>query len=161
VLDVYPQARFVVAGKGPMLSECIDYTLEHGIADKVHFAGFVPEERLAEVYGNSAAYVLPSISEPFGISILEAMTTGVPTIVTKTTGAGEVLDHVLKVDFWDTDEMADMMLGLLSSTAVREEMGRRGGREIHKFSWADCGRETLALYHDLLAERQNIEVQHA
>ncbi len=158
VLEVHPDARFVVAGKGPMMTECIDYTIEHGIAGNVHFAGFVPDHSLAEVYGKSAVYVLPSISEPFGISILEAMATGLPTIVTKTTGAGEALDHVLKVDFWDTEEMADMMIGLLSSTALREEMGRRGGREVHKFAWEDCGRDTLALYQDLLAQRETIEV---
>lgn len=158
VLEVDPEARFVVAGKGPMLAECIEYTLEAGIADSVRFAGFVPEENLADVYAQSAVYVLPSISEPFGISILEALATGLPTIVTKTTGAGEALDHVLKVDFWDVDEMADMMLSLLASAPLRQEMGTRGGREVHKFSWEDCGRETLAVYRDVLAERKPIEV---
>lgn len=158
VLEVDPEARFVVAGKGPMLGECIEFTLEAGIADSVRFAGFVPEENLADVYDRSAVYVLPSISEPFGISILEALATGLPTIVTKTTGAGEALDHVLKVDFWDIDEMADMMLSLLSSSALRGEMGSRGGREVHKFSWKDCGRETLAVYRDVLDERRSIEV---
>ncbi len=157
-LDVRPDARFVVAGKGPLLSDCIEFTIEHGMAENVRFAGYVPEEELAEVYRESGAYVLPSVSEPFGISILEAMATGLPTIVSKTTGAGEALDHVFKVDFWDTDEMADIILGLLSSPALREELGSNGGQEVHRFAWEDCCRETRQVYEDVRTTKTLVEV---
>lgn len=159
VIQERPQTRFIVAGKGPMLPECIGYALENDLTRNVRFTGFVPEDRLADVYAQSGLYVLPSISEPFGISILEAMATGLPTIVSKTTGAGEVLDHVLKADFWDIDEMADMMLGLLQSPALRAEMGSNGGREVHKFSWDDCCRETHDVYRAAVEEHPRTEVK--
>lgn len=149
VLKVNPQARFIIAGDGPLLQEMIAFTIDHDMASNVRFAGYVPEEDLAEVYRQSGIYVLPSVSEPFGISILEAMATGLPTIVSKTTGVGEALDHVLKADFWDVDEMADMMIRLLASPALREELGKNGGREVHRFTWEDCCQETEQIYHKL------------
>lgn len=146
VLEGRPQTKFLVAGKGEMLSECIDYAVEHGIADRVQFAGFVPAEELAKIYDKSAVYVLPSVSEPFGISVLEAMTTGVPTVVSKTAGVGEALNHVLKAHYWDSDEIADMVLALMDSQAMREELGRNGAREVRKFTWQACARKTMDVY---------------
>lgn len=153
VLEVRPDARFVFAGEGHMLPECIEYAFERGIADRVKFTGFVPSENMAAFYAQNEIYVLPSVSEPFGISILEAMAAGLPTIVSKTTGVGEALAHVLKADYWDTDEMADMILRLLDSPALREELGRNGAKEAHKFSWDATCRRTLEVYAGLLAER--------
>jgi glycosyltransferase involved in cell wall biosynthesis len=150
VLEQAPQARFIVTGQGSMLEECIEYTIDHGIADRVHFTGYVADEDLADVYDRSEVYVLPSVSEPFGITVLEAMATGVPTIVSKTSGVGEALDHVLKVDFWDTDELADMILSLLDSQALREEMGSRGGQEVQSFAWEDTCQATHELYRELI-----------
>lgn len=146
VLEKRPQTQFVVGGKGEMLTECVDYAVEHGMADRVRFAGFVPDEELAELYDRSAVYVLPSVSEPFGISILEAMTSGLPTVVSKTTGVGEALTHVLKADYWDTEEMADMIVRLLRSQSLREELGRNGAREVRKFTWENCARKTIDVY---------------
>ncbi|PSG96096.1 glycosyl transferase [Thermoplasmatales archaeon SW_10_69_26] len=158
VLEQAPQARFVVTGKGSMLRECLEHTIDRGIADRVHFTGFVPEEELAEVYQASDVYVLPSVSEPFGITVLEAMASGVPTIVSKTSGVGEALDHVLTVDFWDTDELADLILGVLDHEPLRSEMRTRGGEEVRQFSWDDTCRETLSVYEDLLQETPTVEV---
>ncbi len=146
VLEKRPEARFVVGGKGEMLNECVEYAVEHGMADRVRFAGFVPEDELADLYDRSAAYVLPSVSEPFGISILEAMTSGLPTVVSKTAGVGEALTHVLKADYWDTEEMADMIVRLLRSQSLREELGRNGAREVRKFTWENCARNTIGVY---------------
>jgi glycosyltransferase involved in cell wall biosynthesis len=158
VLEEQPGARFIVTGSGSMLEECIEYTIDHGIADRVHFTGYVPDDELADVYDQSEVYVLPSVSEPFGITVLEAMATGVPTIVSKTSGVGEALDHVLKVDFWDTDELADLILGLLRSQPLREEMGSNGGQEVQSFSWEDTCRATHELYHELVDPRTRLEV---
>jgi glycosyltransferase involved in cell wall biosynthesis len=146
VLEERPSTKFLVAGKGEMLPECIDYAVEHGIADRVQFSGYVPAEELATIYDKSAVYVLPSVSEPFGISILEAMTTGVPTVVSKTAGVGEALTHVLKADYWDSDEIADMVLALMQSQPMREELGRNGAREVRKFTWQACARKTMEVY---------------
>jgi glycogen synthase len=149
VLDRRPDARFVVAGKGEMLGECIEYALAHGMGSSVRFTGFVPTNDLASFYAAHDVYVLPSVSEPFGISVLEAMASGLPTIVSKTCGVGEALGHVLRADFWDTDEVADQVLGLLSSPDLREELGRNGLREAHRFTWdASCDR-TIAVYRSV------------
>lgn len=154
VLEVRPGARFVMAGQGELLGPCIEYAFDHGIADNVQFTGFVPTEDLAEAYTQSEVYVLPSVSEPFGISILEAMATGLPTLVSRTSGVGEDLTHVLRADHWDTDEMADQIVGLLDSRPLREAMGRNGAQEAGSFTWAaTCGR-TLAVYETLVEARR-------
>ena len=151
VLHSRPDARFVVAGKGEMLRECVDFAVQNGMVQNVSFAGFVPDEDVPRFYANSDVYVLPSVSEPFGISILEAMSSGVPTIVSKTTGVGEALRNVLKADFWDTHEMADMILRLLDSKPLREELGRNGALEVKKFTWEACGRKTRNVYAEAVA----------
>ncbi len=146
VLDVDPSARFIVGGKGEMIPEMIDYGIRHDMMGSVQFAGFVPDDRLHDMYRESDVYVLPSVSEPFGISVLEAMTSGLPAIVSKTTGVGEALAHVLKAHYWDTHEMADMMIRLLDSRALRQELGRNGALEVRKFTWKRCGERTLDVY---------------
>ena len=151
VLDHEEDASFLVGGKGEMLPECIDYAVDRGIADRVRFLGYVPAEELATYYQKGDVYVLPSVSEPFGISILEAMTSGVPTVVSKTTGVGEALTHVLKAEYWDSDDMADMIVRLLRDQALREELGRNGAREVRRFTWQRCARKTLEVYRHALA----------
>ncbi|HVL49451.1 MAG TPA: glycosyltransferase family 4 protein [Candidatus Thermoplasmatota archaeon] len=146
VLDVDPSARFVVAGKGEMLPECVEYAVRNGMVDRVTFTGFVPDAEVQRMYEGCDVYVLPSVSEPFGISVLEAMTSGLPTIVSKTTGVGEALRHVLRAEYWDTHEMADQIIRVLDSKALREELGRNGALEVRKFTWAACGRRTLDTY---------------
>lgn len=158
VLEIRPLTQFVVAGQGELLGPCIDYAFAHGIAENVRFTGFVPAEDLAGVYSNNEIYVLPSVSEPFGITILEAMATGLPTIVSKTSGVGEDLAHVLKVAYWDTDEMADMIVALLDSPPLREELGRNGAAEVRRFTWdASCAR-TLEVYDGVVNDRVQILV---
>ncbi|MHB8586575.1 MAG: glycosyltransferase family 4 protein [Thermoplasmatota archaeon] len=140
------EAHFIVAGKGEMLPEMIDRAIRWGISDRFSFTGFVPESEILRFYEKSDVYVLPSVSEPFGISVLEAMTTGLPTIVSKTTGVGEGLRHVLKAEYWDTWDMADMLLRLINSKALRSELGRNGALESRRFTWAECGRRTRDVY---------------
>jgi glycosyltransferase involved in cell wall biosynthesis len=146
VLECEPNTKFLVVGKGEMLGECVEYALGHGIHHRVEFAGFVPDKERAAYFDASDVYVLPSVSEPFGISIVEAMASGLPTIVSKTTGVGEALTHVLKADYWDSDEMADLILRLLRSAALREELGRNGALNVRKFTWSACADRTLDVY---------------
>jgi glycogen(starch) synthase len=150
VLDIDPSARFVIAGKGELLPECVEYAVRNDMADRVTFTGFIPDSEIQKLYEGCDVYVLPSISEPFGISVLEAMTSGIPTIVSKTTGVGEALSHVLRAHYWDTHEMADQILRLLDSKALREELGRNGALEVRKFTWARCGERTLDVYRKVL-----------
>lgn len=146
VLQARPDARFTVAGQGEMLGECIEYACREGIADRVRFTGFVDMEHQAAFYASHEVYVLPSVSEPFGISVLEAMATGLPTLVSRTCGVGEALRHVLRAEYWDTDEMADQVLRLLDSRELREELGRSGAREARAFTWDKTCAKTLAVY---------------
>lgn len=158
VVESRPETQFIMAGTGELLAECIQFTVEHGLTRNVRFAGFVPMAHLADFYGHSEVYVLPSVSEPFGISILEAMATGLPTVVSKTTGVGEALRNVLKADYWDADEMADMILRLLDSTVLREELGRNGAREAHRFTWELCAKRTLDVYGRAAADSRKSDL---
>lgn len=146
VLDRDRSVRFVVAGKGEMVPEMIHFCIENGIMENVTFTGFVPDSEAQKLYEMADVYVLPSVSEPFGISVLEAMTSGCPTIVSKTTGVGEALTHVLRAEHWDSDEMADQILAVLREKPLRESLGRNGALEVRKFTWERCGRKTLDAY---------------
>lgn len=158
VLDQTRDVRFVVAGKGEMIPEMIDYCIRNGIIEHVTFTGFVPDVEAARLYEKCDVYVLPSVSEPFGISVLEAMTSGMPAIVSKTTGVGEALTHVLRAEHWDSDEMADQILSLLRNRPLREALGRNGALEVRKFTWERCGRRTLDAYQRCIASRKPLEV---
>lgn len=150
VLSKDPDVRFIVAGKGEMVPEMIHYCIANGIMEKVSFTGFVPDSEAMKLYEAADAYVLPSVSEPFGISVLEAMTSGCPTIVSKTTGVGEALTHVLRAEHWDSDEIADQILAVLRDKPLREALGVNGALEVRKFTWERCGRRTLAAYQQAL-----------
>jgi glycogen(starch) synthase len=149
VLDRRPDTRFVMAGTGEMLGECIQHALENGMGDRVRFTGFVGNDDLADFYAHNEIYVLPSVSEPFGISVLEAMATGLPTIVSRACGVGEALQHVLRAGHDETEEMADLIVALLDSPVLREELGRNGAREAQRFTWAACASKTLAVYRSV------------
>lgn len=146
VLDRDRSVRFVVAGKGEMVPEMIHYCISNNIIENVTFTGFVPDAEAQKLYETADVYVLPSVSEPFGISVLEAMTSGCPTIVSKTTGVGEALTHVLRAEHWDSDEMADQIMAVLYNKPLREALGRNGALEVRKFTWERCGRRTLDAY---------------
>lgn len=158
VLDRDRSVRFVVAGKGEMIPEMIQYCLQHGMMDNVTFTGFVPDNEAQKLYEKADVYVLPSVSEPFGISVLEAMTSGCPTIVSKTTGVGEALTHVLRAEHWDSDEMADMILAVLRDRPLREALGKNGALEVRKFTWDRCGRKTLQAYQAAIDRRRAMPV---
>jgi len=113
VLEKDSNVRFVMAGSGDMLNRMIRRVAKLGISDKFHFTGFLKGVEVYEMFSISDVYVMPSVSEPFGISPLEAMASDVPVIVSKQSGVAEILKHALKVDFWDVDDMADAIYGLL------------------------------------------------
>lgn len=146
VLDQDRSVRFVVAGKGEMIPEMIRYCIDKGIVENVTFTGFVPDAEAQRLYEQADVYVLPSVSEPFGISVLEAMTSGCPTIVSKSTGVGEALTHVLRAEHWDSDEMADQILAVLRDKSLREALGKNGALEVRKFTWDRCARKTQHAY---------------
>jgi glycogen(starch) synthase len=147
VLDVEDNVRFVVVGSGDMLHEMVRRSIRMGISDRVHFTGYV--DSIEDYYGMADLYVMPSVSEPFGITALEAASSGTPVIVSKQSGVSEVLHHCMKVDFWDTDLLASKIVAALRYSPVRREMGRNGQREAAGMGWDAVAAKTLDIYSRL------------
>jgi glycosyltransferase involved in cell wall biosynthesis len=150
VLQYDDNVRFVLAGDGDRLQPVIEYVAESGIADKFHFTGFLRGSDIETMFGMSDVYVMPSISEPFGISPLEAMSAGVPVIISKQSGVSEVLQYAIKVDFWDVDAMADAIWGILHYPALSEMFSTYGKQEVHLLQWTNTAAKLKEIYKQLL-----------
>ena len=141
--------RFVIAGDGDMLPRLINQAIELGISNKVIFTGLLTEDEVKHIYRISSVYVMPSVSEPFGITALEAISAGTPTIVSKTTGVSEAFHNCLKVDFWDVDEMANKIIALLRYDPLRRTLANEAKREIKLFTWDRVADKTLSVYREV------------
>ncbi|MDR0766530.1 MAG: glycosyltransferase family 4 protein [Odoribacteraceae bacterium] len=149
VLKYYPDVRFVMAGSGDMLNRAIRRVAQLKIATRFHFTGFLYGDDVQRMFAQSDVYVMPSVSEPFGISPLEAMRSGVPTIISKQSGVSEVLVHSIKVDFWDIDAMADAIYGLLAYPALSRVAGREGLEEVDRLKWENAAWKIKCLYEEI------------
>jgi glycosyltransferase involved in cell wall biosynthesis len=149
VLEVEPDALFVVSGKGELLERLVHLSIDLGISDRVLFAGYVPDELLQEAYASASVYVMPSVSEPFGITALEAMASGVPCIVSKTSGVTEVARHCMRVDFWDTVAMADRIVGVLRHEPLRRMMSENAVVEASAVTWRKAAEQTMRVYGEI------------
>ncbi|UCD14102.1 MAG: glycosyltransferase family 4 protein [Thermoplasmatales archaeon] len=145
----HEDTRFVVAGVGDMLPDLISQAINLGISNRVIFTGKLTEEEVKHIYKISSIYVMPSVSEPFGITALEAISAGTPTIVSKTAGVSEVFRNCLKVDFWDTDEMANKIIALLRYDALRKTMSEQSKQEIELFTWDRVAEKTVDVYRGI------------
>jgi glycosyltransferase involved in cell wall biosynthesis len=145
----YEDCRFVVAGAGDMSPRLIDEALRLGIANKVMFTGLLSEDEVKHIYKIASVYVMPSVSEPFGITALEAISAGTPTIVSKTAGVSEAFRNCLRVDFWDTDEMANKIISLLRYEPLRKTITSHGNQEISLFTWDNVADQTLSVYREI------------
>ncbi len=150
VLKKYPNVRFVMAGSGDLLNRSIKRVAKLGISHKFHFTGFLRGKEVQEMFAYSDVYVMPSVSEPFGISPLEAMRANVPTIISKQSGVAEVLSHAIKVDFWDIDAMADAMYGLLKYPALSAMVIKHGLAEVNALKWDGAALQVKEVYSSLL-----------
>ena len=146
VLQRNQNVRFVMAGSGDLLNRSIRRVAKLGIADKFHFTGFLRGADVQKMFAYSDVYVMPSVSEPFGISPLEAMKTNVPTIISKQSGVAEVLDYAIKVNFWDIDAMADAMYALLEYPALSEMAARCGTEEVNNPKWDNAATKIKDVY---------------
>ena len=142
--------RFVMAGSGDMLNAMINLVAERGIADRFHFPGFMKGKQVYEVYKNSDVFVMPSVSEPFGIAPLEAMQCGTPSIISKQSGCGEILDKVIKTDYWDIHAMADAIHSLCTNPSLFEYLKEEGKKEVDGITWEKVGLRIRALYEAVL-----------
>ena len=127
--------RFVMAGSGDMMNRCIRHVAKWGISDRFHFTGFLRGAEVQKMFAMSDVYIMPSVSEPFGISPLEAMRSNVPAIISNQSGAAEVLKYAFKVDFWDVDAMADDIYALLKYPALADFAAREGYEEVNRLKW--------------------------
>jgi len=150
VLKRDPNVRFVMAGSGDMMHKMVRRVAALGISTRFHFTGFLRGEDVEKMYGMSDVYVMPSVSEPFGISPLEAMMSNVPVIISKQSGVAEVLNYAIKVDFWDIDAMADAIYGLLHFNALPEMFRKYGKAEVESIQWENAGKKVIEIYHSLL-----------
>jgi glycogen(starch) synthase len=150
VLERDKNVRFVMAGTGDMMEKMIRRVAKLKISSHFHFTGFLKGENVDRMFAMSDVYVMPSVSEPFGISPLEAMRSNVPVIISKQSGVAEVLDHVLKVDFWDVDAMADAIYGLLHYKSLSDMTVAKGTEEVNNLKWESAARKVADIYESLL-----------
>jgi len=150
VLEKVPNVRFVLAGDGDMMAQTISRVAELGIADRFHFTGFLRGSDIDLMFGMSDVYVMPSISEPFGISPLEAMRAHVPTIISKQSGVAEVLTHAIKVDFWDIDGMADAIYGIINYPALSNFFAVKGKEDVDNLKWEHVAKKLKEIYLQLI-----------
>jgi len=147
VLDVEPNVKFVVTGTGDMLGWMINEVAWRGMADKFIFTGFMTGKDVDRLYKMADLYVMPSISEPFGITPLEAIKNGTPALISHQSGVSEVLQHVLKVDFWDIDEMANKIVAVLRYSALSHTLNQHSTIEVQSMTWEKVADDTLGVYH--------------
>ncbi len=150
VLQRTPNVRFVMAGGGDKMAEMVDLASAYGIVDRFHFTGFLKGKEVYEMLKSSDLYIMPSVSEPFGISPLEAMQCGVPTIVSKQSGCAEILSKVIKVDFWDIDAMADAIHSIVTNDAFAEYLKVEGKKEVDEIKWEYAGDKVINVYNQVL-----------
>ena len=152
VLEHEKNVKFIVAGTGDMEPFIIEKAAELGIADKVLFAGFLNQDDVERAYKMADVYVMPSVSEPFGITALEAMKNKTPSIVSKQSGVSEVVRHCLKVDFWDVDEISNKINALLRYKPLQETMKENGYFEVKKFNWDVPAQKCIDVYNELISK---------
>lgn len=150
VVDVDPNVIFIISGWGDMTRQVIEQVGALGLSENVRFAGALWEEERDRMYQSADLVVMPSVSEPFGLVPLEALQQGTPSIISKQSGVGEVLSHVLKVDFWDVDEMANQILSTLRYPVIRQQMVKEGREQLKLISWNAAAKRIHQIYRSLL-----------
>jgi glycosyltransferase involved in cell wall biosynthesis len=150
VVKVEPNVKFVMVGSGDMWPKMVERAARMGLARHVHFTGFLRSDDVEKIYAMADIYVMPSVSEPFGISPLEAMALDVPVIVSRQSGVSEVLHNALKVDFWDVQEIANKILALLRFPALREQLTGEGRDEVRAMRWDASARLVRDAYSEVV-----------
>ena len=150
VLAKTHNVRFVMAGSGDMMEKMIRLAADRDIADRFHFTGFLKGRQVYEMLAASDVYIMPSVSEPFGISPLEAMQMGVPSIISKQSGCAEILENVIKVDYWDINALADSIYAIIKYPALYNHLRDKGLAEIDTIQWKKAGVKVIDIYHKVI-----------
>ena len=149
VLQRFPEVKFVMAGKGDLRELMISRARELGIGNRISFPGFIPDEDIAELFAHTDVFVMPSVSEPFGIVALEAIQSGVPVILSKQSGVSEVVKNALKVDYWDIESLADAISRLLTDPPFRNKLRHIAIKEIRQLNWSGSAEMLVGIYKNL------------
>jgi len=146
VLKKIPEVTFVMAGSGDMMPRMIERVAELGIGKNFHFTGFLQGTEVEQIFTMSDLYIMPSVSEPFGISPLEAMIYDVPVIISRQSGVAEILHHALKVDFWDVNEIANKIIAILKYPSLVAEIVEKSREELHNVRWETAAEKIVEIY---------------
>jgi len=155
VLQVMHNVRFVMAGSGDMMERMMRRAAALKITDRFHFTGFLKGTDVFTMLDMSDVYIMPSVSEPFGISPLEAMQSNVPVIISKQSGVAEILTHAVKTDFWDIDAMADAIYGILNYPALSRMFIKNGKEEVIRLKWDNSARHVRDIYYRVIENKMN------
>ena len=150
VLEIMDNVKFVMVGSGDLMHRAIEMAAGLGIGHKVLFTGFLQGEDVQKIYKMADLYVMPSVSEPFGIAPLEALNNDVPVIISKQSGVSEVLTHALKVDFWDVNEIANKIIAVLKYPPLGLTLRQHGNFEVQKLRWMDSAVKCVKIYEEML-----------
>jgi glycosyltransferase involved in cell wall biosynthesis len=146
VIEHVPNVRFVMAGTGDRLRSLIETGAYRQIGNKFHFTGFLNKEKVQKLLSIADVYCMPSVSEPFGLSALEAAQFGIPCVISKQSGVAEVLYGALKADFWDVDKMAGHIISLLQNEALRESVIRNAFNDLENLTWEKAAEKVVGVY---------------
>ncbi|MDO9512317.1 MAG: glycosyltransferase family 4 protein [Bacteroidales bacterium] len=153
VLQRDPDVRFVMAGTGDMMKKIIRRVARLKMGNRFHFTGFLKGNEIDRLFALSDVFVMPSVSEPFGLVPLEAMRSNVPVVISKQSGVAEVLKHAIKVDFWDVNAMADSIYGLLNYEALSSTFIKYGKEEVDSLKWENAARKVSAVYRMAIKQK--------
>lgn len=150
VLEHKKNVKFVMAGDGDMMGQIVKMSIDLGIERNVLFSGFLRGDEVERAYASADLYVMPSVSEPFGIAPLEAIRNGAPVLISKQSGVSEILRNALRVDFWDIDEMANQVISVLEYPALHATLKEKGEDEVDRISWVEQAKHIIGAYERAL-----------
>ena len=150
ILEKDDNVRFVMAGSGDMMNKLIRRVAQLKMSSRFHFAGFLKGADVDRMFAMSDVFVMPSVSEPFGLVPLEAMRSNVPVVISRQSGVAEILKHAIKVDFWDVDAMADAIYGILHYDGLSRMFKKYGKTEVDSLKWENAALKVKAVYEDVV-----------
>lgn len=149
VLELEPETLFIMAGDGDMMARMIHLSIDLGIHKNVLFTGFLRGTDIDRAFQSADLFVAPSVSEPFGIVALESIKNGTPVLISKQSGVSEVIPNMLRVNFWDVDEMANKIVSALRYEPMSNDLKYLAKRDLEKLSWEKQGEKIKSIYHEI------------
>jgi glycosyltransferase involved in cell wall biosynthesis len=150
IVKKHSDAKFIMAGSGDMENQIIHRSAYYKLKNNFLFTGFLKRQDVFEIFSFTDIYVLTSVSEPFGIAPLEAMSFGIPAIISSRSGVAEVVDNAIKIDFWDIDRLTSSIEYLINNPKKRKEIGEKSKKEVETIRWQTASEKIKKIYRGLL-----------